>query len=310
MSGPVVVEAVNATKRYREVLGLNGFTASFGPGITGLVGPNGAGKSTLMRVLTGQLKLDGGAITILGRPSWNTTWKCHEIGYSPDHPGMYDWMNPEDFVRSMLLIDGFDPSEADRRTKKSLEDVAMWDVRGRRISTFSKGMRQRVKVAQAIAHEPKILLLDEPLNGMDPVGRVKVLDILQRNAANGQHVIISSHVLHEVERLTSEIVMISNGRALAVGDVHKIRDLLDQYPHNIELSTSTPRSLAKLLADLSDVKRIEFVGDERIVVQTSTPDSFYGRLPEIAVMDGIDINGVRSMDDSLEAVFRLLSKVA
>jgi ABC-2 type transport system ATP-binding protein len=303
-----VVHAINASKRYGEVLGLNGFTASFGPGITGLVGPNGAGKSTLFRVVTGQLKLDAGQITILGKDAWNTQSKNRLIGFCPDHPGMYDWMNPVQFVGTLLLIDGFAPEDAALRTRRSLETVEMWEFRDRVIRTFSKGMRQRVKVAQAIAHEPKVLFLDEPLNGMDPVGRVSLLELFRKLASAGTHLIVSSHVLHEVERLTSQIVMISNGRALAEGDLHKIRDLLDQYPHTIEIETSTPRALAKILADHPDVTSIKFSAPDRITVQTSVPDTFYQDLPEVALKEGINIMGVRSLDDSLEAVFRFLSR--
>jgi len=300
MSDPVV-KAVNASKRYGEVLGLNGFTANFGPGITGLVGPNGAGKSTLFRVVTGQLKLDAGQITILGTDAWNTQWKNRLIGFCPDHPGLYDWMNPEEFVRTLLMIDGFDPDDAERRTRRSLETVEMWEYRDRKIRTFSKGMRQRVKVAQAIAHEPKVLFLDEPLNGMDPVGRVSLLELFSKLASEGRHLIVSSHVLHEVERLTSQIVMISNGRALAEGDLHRIRELLDQYPHTIEIET-------RILTDHPDVTSIRFPAPDRITVQTSVPDTFYQNLPEVALMEGINIIGVRSLDDSLEAVFRFLSR--
>jgi ABC-2 type transport system ATP-binding protein len=307
MTEPVIV-ATNASKSYGEVLGLNGFTAHFNPGITGLVGPNGAGKSTLFRVLTGQLKLDSGHITILGQDVWNTQQKNRMIGFCPDHPGLYEWMNPVDLVRTLLLIDGFSPEEADRRTRRSLETVEMWEFRDRKIHTFSKGMRQRVKVAQAIAHEPKMLFLDEPLNGMDPVGRVALLDLFRKLASEGTHLIVSSHVLHEVERLTSQIVMISNGRALAEGDLHRIRDLLDQYPHTIEIETKTPRALARVLADHPDVTSIRFTTSDRITVQTSVPDTFYQNLPEVALMEGIDIVGVRSLDDSLEAVFRFLSR--
>jgi ABC-2 type transport system ATP-binding protein len=307
MSGPII-ESVHASKRYGEVLGLNGFTASFGPGITGLVGPNGAGKSTLFRVLTGQLRLDAGTITILGRDVWNNQRMNRSVGFCPDHPGIYEWMNPEEFVRTMLLLDGFPPEEAARRTKDALETVEMWEFRERKIRTFSKGMRQRVKVAQAMAHDPEVLLLDEPLNGMDPVGRVHLLKLFTDLASKGKHLVVSSHVLHEVERLTSNIVMISNGRAIAQGDLHRIRDLLDQFPHTIEIETTTPRALAKVLSEHPDVTTLQFTGPDRITVQTSVPDTFYRNLPEVAVQEGINITGVRSLDDSLEAVFRFLSR--
>jgi ABC-2 type transport system ATP-binding protein len=308
MNGPPIVRAENASKRYGEVLGLNGFTASFGPGITGLVGPNGAGKSTLFRVLTGQLRLDAGTITLLGKETWNTPEKNRALGFCPDHAGLYDWMNPREFVSSLLLLNGVGPSEAAQRTQAALETVEMWEFRDRKIRTFSKGMIQRVKVAQAIAHQPTVLLLDEPLNGMDPMGRASLLALFQKLAEEGRHLIVSSHVLHEVERLTSQIVMISNGRALAEGDLHRIRDLLDQHPHTIQIETTTPRLLAQILSDHPDVTGLTFAAPGILMVQTAQPDAFFQSLPEVALKEGVNLTGVRSLDDNLEAVFRLLSR--
>lgn len=303
-----VVEAVQATKRYREVLGLNAFTASFGPGITGLVGPNGAGKSTLFRVLTGQIQLDAGRISLLGQPVWNTPGKNRMLGYCPDHGGLWGWMGAEDFVRTLLLLDGFSQEEARERAERSLRTVDLWEVRDRRIGTYSKGMRQRVKVAQALAHDPKVLLLDEPLNGTDPLGRAQLMDLFRRLAAAGHHLIISSHVLHEVERLTPNIVMIAHGRALAQGDLHRIRELLDRFPLTVELLSTTVRPLAALLSQREDVSALEFPAPGVLRLRTTQPDAFYSALPEVALREEIAISGVRSLDDSLEAVFRLLAR--
>ncbi len=308
MSGTVIVQAVNASKRYGEVLGLNGFTATFGPGITGLVGPNGAGKSTLFRVLTGQLRLDAGQLTLLGKESWNTPEKNRALGFCPDHSGLYDWMNPQEFVEALLLVNGFGPSEAAERARRALDTVGMWEHRQRKIRGFSKGMIQRVKLAQAIAHDPTVLLLDEPLNGMDPVGRADLLALFKKLASEGCHLIVSSHVLHEVERLTSQIVMISNGRALAEGNLHQIRELLDQHPHTIQLETTTPRVLARLLADRPDVTGLTFAAPQVLMVQTAQPDEFFRYLPEAALKEGVNLTGVRSLDDNLEAVFRFLAR--
>ncbi|MCI4354808.1 MAG: ABC transporter ATP-binding protein, partial [Thermoplasmata archaeon] len=184
-----VVDAVEATKRYGEVLGLNGFTARFGPGITGLVGPNGSGKSTLFRLLAGQLRPDAGTVTLLDHPAWGDTSFRRQVGYCPEHSALFEWMTGEDFVTTLLRVDGFSKAEALARTARALTTVDLVDARHRRLRTYSKGMRQRVKMAQAIAHDPAILLLDEPLNGVDPVGRARLLELFGELARTGHHLI-------------------------------------------------------------------------------------------------------------------------
>jgi ABC-2 type transport system ATP-binding protein len=303
-----VVEAVGATKRYGEVLGLNGFTAHFGPGITGLVGPNGAGKSTFFRLLAGQLKVDAGSVTMLGSPAWGNPAFRRRVGYCPEHAALFDWMTGEDFVSSLLRVDGFGRAEARERTQRALGTVGLLEAQHRRLRVYSKGMRQRVKIAQAIAHDPELLLLDEPLNGVDPVGRAQLLALFRDLAASGRHLIVSSHVLYEVERLTSEIVMISNGRAVAQGNVHAIRELIANRPHTIEITTPDPRSLARALAGWEHVTAIEFPGADRLTVLSRTPSAFYLGLPGIVVREGIEVTAIRGADDNLDAVFRYLSE--
>ena len=307
MTTPVVV-ATGATKRYGEVLGLNGFTAEFGPGITGLVGPNGAGKSTFFRVLAGQLHLDAGQITILGRPSSAPVRLNHEVGYCPESPTLYEWMSAEEFLRSLLRLDGFEESEARRRCTEALAQVDLLSSRDRKLAGFSRGMRQRVKIAQALAHDPTLLLLDEPLNALDPVSRAHLLDLFTRLAESGRHIILSSHVLYEVERLTDQIVMMSNGRAIAQGDLHQIRDLIDTRPLTVEVTTSDPRALGRALAGWEHVTDVSFPGPDKVVAQTRSPDTFYRALGELARTGDVPIRGVRGTDDNLEAVFRLLAE--
>ena len=301
-----VAVARGATKWYGEVLGLNGFSATFGPGITGLVGPNGAGKTTLFRVLVGQLRLDAGDATVLGRPAWNTPAKNRDVGYCPEHHHLYGWMSAEEFVRSLLQLDGFPREEAEKRALRALREVDLMEARGRKLRTFSRGMRQRVKLAQALAHDPKLVILDEPLSGTDPVGRVKIIELLRRIAAEGRHVIVSSHVLYEVERLTNAIVLMTNGRAIAQGDLHRIRDLIDEHPHTVELETPEPRKLAQALARWDDVMVVDLSAPDRVTIRTRAPDRFYEALPRFVAETRLPITGVRSPDDSLEAVFRYL----
>jgi ABC-2 type transport system ATP-binding protein len=303
-----VVEAERLTKRYGEVLGLNGFTATFAPGITGLVGPNGAGKSTLFRLLAGQLKADAGSLSLLGRPAWGEGEFRRHVGYCPEPAALFEWMTGQEFVSTLLRVDGFTRAEARERTGLALEAVGLLEARHRRLRAYSKGMRQRVKLAQSIAHDPELILLDEPLNGVDPVGRVTLISLLQRLQASGHHIIVSSHVLYEIERLTDQIVMISNGRAIAQGDLHRIRDLIDAHPHVIDLETPDPRGLARYLGSRADVVSIEFVGPQRLRVRSTAPEQFYQALPELVVREGLQVRGVRSADDNLDAVFRYLSE--
>jgi ABC-2 type transport system ATP-binding protein len=302
-----VVVADGATKRYGEVLGLNGFSAEFGPGITGLVGPNGAGKSTFFRVLAGQLHLDAGSVTVMGRPAAAPVRTNRQVGYCPEAPTLYEWMTAEEFLRTLLRLDGFDAAEARRKCEDALVAVDLLPVKERKLAGFSRGMRQRVKIAQALAHEPSLLLLDEPLNALDPVSRVHLLDLFARLARAGRHLILSSHVLYEVERLTDQIVMMSNGRAIAQGDIHEIRDLIDSRPLTVEVTTPVPRELGRALAGWDHVTDVSFPAPEKVVAQTRSPDTFYRSLGELARTGTVEIRGVRGVDDNLEAVFRLLA---
>jgi ABC-2 type transport system ATP-binding protein len=216
-------------------------------------------------------------------------------------------MTGTDFVASLLRVDGFGRSEATARAARALATVGLEDAKDRRLATYSKGMRQRAKLAQCIAHDPALILLDEPLNGVDPVGRAHLMELMRRLASEGRHLVVSSHVLYEIERLTEQIVMISNGRAIAQGNVHQIRDLLDQRPHVVDLETPDPRGLARLLSVRDEVVSLEFPAPGRLRVLARSPDSFYRALPELVVREHLHVSAVRSADDNLDAVFRYLS---
>jgi ABC-2 type transport system ATP-binding protein len=302
-----IVDADSVTKRYGEVLGLNGFTASFPPGITGLVGPNGAGKSTLFRLLAGQLRSDAGSLTLLGFPAWGQGEFRRRVGYCPEHAALFDWMTGLDFVTTLLRIDGFSRAEARERAARAIETVGLTDARLRRLKVYSKGMRQRIKLAQCIAHDPELILLDEPLNGVDPVGRATLSALMRQLSATGHHLIVSSHVLYEVERLTEQIVMIAHGQAIAQGDLHRIRDLIDSRPHMVDLETPDPRGLARSLGAWDHVVSIEFTGPGKLRVLTRSPDTFYAALPALVVTENLTVSSVHSADDNLDAVFRYLA---
>ena len=301
-----VVEAAGASKWYGEVLGLNAFTATLAPGITGLVGPNGAGKTTLFKLLIGQLRPDQGAVRLLGEDPWNNVRLMRRMGYCPESNRLYGWLTGEQFVTTLLRLDGMARRDATKAARVALDTVGLTPSKDRRLRTYSRGMRQRAKLAQALAHGPEVLILDEPLSGADPVGRVHILDTIARFAAAGGHVLMSTHVLYEIERLTRNIVLIHNGKAIASGDIHAIRALIDAHPHAVRIATPAPRALAGAVAGLDHVVSIEFPGPEEVLVRTRKPDTFYKELPGIVVDRGLDVRALESPDDSLDAVFRYL----
>ncbi len=304
MSG--VVDANGVSKWYGDVLGLNAFTASFGLGITGLVGPNGAGKSTLFKLLIGQLRLDQGDLRFLGQNPWNNVPLKRRIGYCPESNTLYGWLTGEQFVESLLQLDGMSARDASAAARKALQTVGLTAAKDRRLRTYSRGMRQRAKLAQALAHEPEALVLDEPLSGADPAARVRILETINEFAKSSGHVVMSTHVLYEVERLTHNIVLIHNGKAIASGDIHAIRGLIDAHPHSVRIVTPDPRAIARALTTLEHVVTIDISSPTELLVRTRKPDDFYRALPEIVVDEGLQVSELESPDDSLEAVFRYL----
>jgi ABC-2 type transport system ATP-binding protein len=245
---------------------------------------------------------------VLGERVWDNPGIYLRMGLCPEQDAFYDRMTGFEWVTALLRLNGLGDQEASGRARAALEQVDLMEAADKRIGAYSKGMRQRVKLAQAIAHEPDLLVLDEPLSGMDPMARRKTIRLLRTWAAAGRNVIVSSHVLHEVEALTSDILLMHNGRVLAEGNVHQIRDLIDEHPHTICMRTRQPRVLARQLVDNEDVLSVRFEGDA-VYVQTAKPDAFYSRLTEMGALDGAgDISEVTSPDDNLQAVFEYLVK--
>ena len=304
MSG--VVETNGVSKWYGEVLGLNAFTASFGRGITGLVGPNGAGKSTLFKLLIGQLRADQGSLRMLDEDPWNNVPLKRRLGYCPEHNQLYGWLSGQQFVETLLRLDGMPARQATLAAVEALKLVGLSKAAHRPTRTYSRGMRQRAKLAQALAHKPEILILDEPLSGADPLARVQILRTISDFARDGGHALMSTHVLYEIERITNNIVLIHNGKAIASGDIHAIRALIDEHPHAVRLTTPRPRDLAQVLAGMDHIVAFEFPAPDALLVRTRKPDAFYKELPEVLVDGGPEVTGLESPDDSLDAVFRYL----
>src|SRR5262245_50880708 len=220
-----IITADHVSKWYGQVIGLNDITLTVPKGITGLLGPNGAGKSTLMKVVTGQLKPSKGNVSVLGEPIWDNPALYQRIGFCPEQDAFYERMTGAEWVAALLELTGLTDEDAAAAARHALEQVELSAAADKKIGAYSKGMRQRVKLAQAIAHDPELLILDEPLSGMDPLARRKTIRMIKEWARAGKSVIVSSHVLHEIESMTSNILLVNQGRIVAEGDIHQIRDL-------------------------------------------------------------------------------------
>jgi ABC-2 type transport system ATP-binding protein len=301
-----MIETRDVARWYGQVVALEGVTLSLGAGITGLLGPNGAGKSTLMKLLTGQLRPSKGEVKVLGEPVFGNRALLRQLGHCPEHEGHYDELTGLEFVTWMTRLHGFPPAEAHARAEETLARLDLADAMHRRIGEYSKGMRQRAKLAQAMAHQPKVLLLDEPLTGCDPIARVKVLEVLKALGETGACVVVSSHVLYEIEALTSQILLIHKGRVVAEGDLYAVRELIDRHPHQVRVVCDRPRELARALLELEHVVRLDLEPDA-IVIQTREPDRLYPAVPEAARRAGIAIFSLTSPDNNLQSVFRYLT---
>jgi ABC-2 type transport system ATP-binding protein len=303
-----IVETTTLSKWYGQVIGLNDVTVKVPSGITGLLGPNGAGKSTFMKLMTGQLKPSKGSISLLGEPTWANPSVYFRVGFCPDQDAFYDRMTGLEWVTALVRLNGYGEAQAADAAHRALETVDLLDAANRKIGAYSKGMRQRVKLAQAIVHDPQVLILDEPLSGMDPLGRRRTIRLIKDWSREGRTVIVSSHILHEIESMTSNILLINNGRILAEGNVHQIRDLIDKHPHTVFIRSADPRALARRFLSHDDVISLRFE-EGAVVVQTAAPDGFYTRLTELAASgEAGEIAEVSSPDDNLQAVFQYLVK--
>jgi ABC-2 type transport system ATP-binding protein len=302
-----VVAFREVSKWYGNVIGINKLTINIPAGVSGLLGPNGAGKSTLLQLATGQLYPSQGTVRVLGRPVWNNPSLNRFIGLCPEQDAFYEWMTGWDFVHTSARLSGMSRPEAREAAARTLHAVGMTKNKDRAIRGYSKGMRQRTKLAQALVHDPEVLFLDEPLTGTDPVARRDLMDIIQRLGGEGKSVLVSSHVLHEVQSLTPNIILLNHGRLVAEGQVREIRDLIDKHPHHIVLICDDYRKLAGRVLAWEDVEGVRVLAKEKgLMVETRLPDAFYSRLPELSLEEGTAIKEVYSDDDNLEAVFKYL----
>jgi ABC-2 type transport system ATP-binding protein len=291
----------HVSKWYGPVLGVNQVTLELRGGITGLVGANGAGKSTLMRLATGQLRPDIGSVWVCGRAAWRAEAKRH-VGYCPDVDAFYEEMSGRQFVETMARLCGFPWRQARQRTADVLALVGMGGRAERRLRGYSKGMRQRIKLACALVHDPELLILDEPLNGVDPIGRKELLGLFRDLAGNGKCLLISSHELEELEKLTDHVAIMARGRIAAVGNLAQIRELLDHHPLSVQVACDQPRSLAGVLLGLVDVVGVDLGDGDTLVVRARNPQRFFRDFARLVLEEDLQIRHLEALDDSARAI--------
>ncbi len=307
MTAPII-SARGISKWYGQVIGLNYFNLDVMPGITGIVGPNGAGKSTFFKLVTGMIKANVGELQVLGKKPWMNTKIHAKLGLCPDFDNLSDDMTGKEFLKLSGGLHAMSGTSLDNRISEVSEIVGMTDAIGRKIGGYSKGMRQRIKIAGTILHDPELLLLDEPLAGTDPLARKELIDLIQSLHKEHDHnVIVSSHVLFEVERMTKNVALVYKGRAVAAGHISEIRGLIDKHPHKIVIEGEDLNKLAKELLDKDYTVSVGFYPDRKSIwVQVSKPEDFFNDIPKIVTEMECKITKIHSLDDNLEAVFRFL----
>jgi ABC-2 type transport system ATP-binding protein len=299
-----MIEIRNVAKWFGEVVALSGVTATIGRGLTSLLGPNGAGKSSLIRIICGMTSPSQGTVRVMGWDPRTDVAIRRVIGLVPQQERLPPGVNALEFVSMAAALQGMhDPQGAAR---KAIETVELDPNDRRHLSSYSKGMRQRVKIAQAIVHDPRILVLDEPLNGLDPRQRSRMAQLFIRLGTEDRCVLVSSHVLEEVQELSSTVLVLAEGKLAAEGDFHAIRQLLDDRPHRIRLRCSDPLALASCLMGSGTVSAVQTSGEDAIVIDTSSVTPFRRRLPGLTQELGLHLLEVAPLDDDLESVFRYL----
>jgi ABC-2 type transport system ATP-binding protein len=297
----------DVSKFYGEILGVNRVNLQIAPGITSLVGPNGAGKSTLMNLMTGLLRPSRGRITILGIPTDQPEQLFRKLGYCTQFDSFPRGLTGEEFIRSFLLVHGVGRKKAKELTQVALERVSLVEAGNRKMAAYSKGMRQRIRLAQAIAHQPEVMILDEPLNGLDPMVRAETIALFRRLAAEGLHLIISSHILHEVDMMSDRVILLNNGYVVAEGNVHGVRDEMQEHPMQILIRCDKPSQLAARVFDRDHVVEARLHDDRLgLFVKTRDADRFYLLLNSVVAEGEINIESIAPVDDDLSAVYQYL----
>ena len=286
---------------------MNRVNLQIAPGITSLVGPNGAGKSTLMNLMTGLLRPTRGSVKLLGIPTDQPDQLFRKVGYCTQFDSFPRGLTGREFISSFLLVHGFEKKRAAELTDLALERVNLLDAADRKVAAYSKGMRQRIRLAQSIAHQPAVMILDEPLNGLDPMVRSETIALFRKLAAEGLHLIISSHILHEVDMMSDSVVLLNNGYIVAEGNIHGVRDEMEEHPMQILIRCDQPSKLAAYVFAQDHVVEARLHEDRRgLFVKTRDADRFYLLLNEVVADGEINMESVAPVDDDLSAVYQYL----
>jgi ABC-2 type transport system ATP-binding protein len=296
----------DVSKFYGEILGVNRVNLSIPPGITSLVGPNGSGKTTLMNLMTGLVRPSRGRIQVLGIATDDPENLFKLVGYSAQFDAFPKGLTGFQFIYSYLCLSGMPSGEAERAAWQAIQRVNLVDAASRKIGAYSKGMRQRIRLAQALAHNPKVLVLDEPLNGLDPLARSEMIALFRASAAEGCYVIISSHILHEVDVISDQVILLSNGYVVAEGQIQTVRNEIQDHPTQILIRCDRPRDLAARLFQSEYMIEASIHNDGHgLLLKTRDADRFYLAMNELA-LDGIQIESITPADDDVLSVYEYL----
>ncbi len=304
MSGLIIFD--NVSKFYGDVLGVNRVHLSIPPGITSLVGPNGSGKTTLMNLMTGLIRPSRGSISILGMTPDQPEQLFRKVGYSSQFDSSPKGLTGYQFIYSYLLLFGYDSAKCEALAWRAIDRVGLRDAAHRKVAGYSKGMRQRMRLAQCLAHDPQVLVLDEPLNGLDPVVRAETIALFRTFAQEGCHVILSSHVLHEVDIISDQVILLSGGYVVAEGKIQSVRSEIPDHPMQILIRCERAGELASRVFQEDHVVEVRMHNDRRgLLVKTSQPDRFFLMMNRVAA-DGLGIESVAPVDDDVNSVYEYL----
>lgn len=302
-----VLKTDKLSKWYGNILGISEITLKLSRGVFGILGPNGAGKTTFLKVISGQLKPNIGTIKIFGQKVFNNPELFKRLGFCAEFDSFYRDVTGFEFLFFIGRLHKFDPKIASKKALESLERVGMEKSKDDLISTYSMGMRQRIQIAASIIHEPDLLLLDEPLRGIDPLWRAKIIDLIKEYKEKNKTVIVSSHILPEIESMTNHITLIHQGKIFAHGDIQQIRSLIDTHPHQISITCKVPRAIAKKLVSNKYIQSLEVLEDEqRVIFKTNQRDIFFNDLMRVLASDKYQVKEITSPDDNLQSVFDYL----